>query len=225
MRQQGPARPLSCGGHTYCQLTAETARREQRVPLGSRERWWRAAPAASSQRGPPRASGSGHGLPPAPNAITVLSDGPAWACPSSSGAGGIHGLPRRAFASVRLRPARRLASRQQPQPPRAALRRPLRGQEDARGRNAPAPKTCANRRRRGRTAHVRPLPAVREGRRAPPAAVMARRVVTGLLLLEAAGLLGALLLYRAMDRSQGAVGRPGVTHTPRRGRGRLPVPP
>ncbi|XP_074899179.1 protein CEBPZOS [Buteo buteo] len=31
---------------------------------------------------------------------------------------------------------------------------------------------------------------------------MARRVVKGLLLLEAAGLLGALLLYRAMDRSQ-----------------------
>lgn len=40
---------------------------------------------------------------------------------------------------------------------------------------------------------------------------MARRVVRGLLLLEAAGLLGALLLYRAMDRSQGAArrGRPG----------------
>lgn len=36
---------------------------------------------------------------------------------------------------------------------------------------------------------------------------MARRVVKGLLLLEAAGVLGALLLYRAMDRSQGAAGR------------------
>ncbi|XP_076219821.1 protein CEBPZOS [Aptenodytes patagonicus] len=163
---------------------------------------WRAAPAASSQRGPPRASGSGQGLPPAPNAITALSNGPAWTCPSSSGAGGIHGLSRRAFASVCLRPARRLASRQEPQPPRAALRRPLRVRDDARGRNAPARKKCANRRRRGRTAHVQPLPAVREGRPAPAAAVMARRVVTGLLLLEAAGLLGALLLYRAMDRSQ-----------------------
>ncbi|XP_064014780.1 protein CEBPZOS [Pogoniulus pusillus] len=29
-----------------------------------------------------------------------------------------------------------------------------------------------------------------------------RRVLKGLLLLETAGLLGALLLYRAMDRSQ-----------------------
>ncbi|XP_068041442.1 protein CEBPZOS [Anomalospiza imberbis] len=38
------------------------------------------------------------------------------------------------------------------------------------------------------------------GRRRAPA--MARRVLRGLLLLEAAGLLGALLLYRAMDRSQ-----------------------
>ncbi|RLV98661.1 hypothetical protein DV515_00010536 [Chloebia gouldiae] len=32
---------------------------------------------------------------------------------------------------------------------------------------------------------------------------MARRALRGLLLLEAAGLLGALLLYRAMERSQG----------------------
>lgn len=46
---------------------------------------------------------------------------------------------------------------------------------------------------------------------------MARRVLRGLLLLEAAGLLGALLLYRAMDRSQGAAGRAGAA--PRRGRG------
>ncbi|XP_075604970.1 protein CEBPZOS [Balearica regulorum gibbericeps] len=62
-------------------------------------------------------------------------------------------------------------------------------------------KRCADRKRRERTAHVQPLPAVTEGRCAS-AAAMARRVVTGLLLLEAAGLLGALLLYRAMDRSQ-----------------------
>uniref|UniRef100_A0A8D2M8X3 Uncharacterized protein n=1 Tax=Zonotrichia albicollis TaxID=44394 RepID=A0A8D2M8X3_ZONAL len=53
------------------------------------------------------------------------------------------------------------------------------------------------------------------GRRRAPA--MARRVLRGLLLLEAAGLLGALLLYRAMDRSQGAAGRAGAA--PRRGRG------
>lgn len=46
---------------------------------------------------------------------------------------------------------------------------------------------------------------------------MARRVVRGLLLLEAAGLLGALLLYRAMDRSQGAAGLPGAA--PRGGPG------
>lgn len=46
---------------------------------------------------------------------------------------------------------------------------------------------------------------------------MALRVVKGLLLLETAGLLGAILLYRAMDRSQGAARRPGIT--PRRGRG------
>uniref|UniRef100_A0A8C5IDB6 Uncharacterized protein n=1 Tax=Junco hyemalis TaxID=40217 RepID=A0A8C5IDB6_JUNHY len=42
--------------------------------------------------------------------------------------------------------------------------------------------------------------------RKAPAPAMARRVLRGLLLLEAAGLLGALLLYRAMDRSQGAAG-------------------
>uniref|UniRef100_A0A8B9PKE9 Uncharacterized protein n=1 Tax=Apteryx owenii TaxID=8824 RepID=A0A8B9PKE9_APTOW len=33
-------------------------------------------------------------------------------------------------------------------------------------------------------------------------AAMARRAVAGLLLLEAAGLVGAMLLYRRMDRSQ-----------------------
>lgn len=75
-------------------------------------------------------------------------------------------------------------------------------------RRPPVPKSCAKGGRRGRTAHVQPLPAVPDGRCAP--AAMARRVVKGLLLLEAAGLLGALLLYRAMDRSQGAAGgRPG----------------
>ena len=116
MGQQGLARPLSCGGHICCQLTAETARREQWVPLGSRERWWRVGPAASSQRGPPRASGSSQGLPPAPNAITVLSNGPTSACPGSSRAGG-----RRASASVCLRPGRRLAPRQEPQPPTSPL--------------------------------------------------------------------------------------------------------
>ncbi|XP_072712662.1 protein CEBPZOS [Ciconia boyciana] len=68
-------------------------------------------------------------------------------------------------------------------------------------RGPPVRKRCANRRRSECTAHVQALPAVTEGRRAP-AAAMARRVVKGLLLLEAAGLLGALLLYRAMDRSQ-----------------------
>lgn len=87
--------------------------------------------------------------------------------------------------------------------------------EALRTRGPPAQKRCANGGRCGRSAHAQPLPAVTEGRRAP-VAVMARRVVKGLLLLEAAGLLGALLLYRAMDRSQGA-GRPGVT--PRRGKG------
>ncbi|XP_049687005.1 protein CEBPZOS isoform X2 [Accipiter gentilis] len=73
--------------------------------------------------------------------------------------------------------------------------------EALRTRGPPAQKRCANGGRCGRSAHAQPLPAVTEGRRAP-VAVMARRVVKGLLLLEAAGLLGALLLYRAMDRSQ-----------------------
>lgn len=41
------------------------------------------------------------------------------------------------------------------------------------------------------------------------AAAMRRRLVAGLVALEVAGLGGALLLYRAMDRSQGAAGRPG----------------
>ncbi|XP_074753008.1 protein CEBPZOS isoform X2 [Athene noctua] len=49
-------------------------------------------------------------------------------------------------------------------------------------------------------AQAEPLLPAPGGRRAP--AAMARRVVKGLLLLEAAGLLGALLLYRAMDRSR-----------------------
>lgn len=81
MGLQGLARPLSRGGHTGCQLTAETARRGEWVPPGSRERRWRVGPAAGSHRGPPRASRSSQGRPPAPNAIAVLSDGPAWACP------------------------------------------------------------------------------------------------------------------------------------------------
>uniref|UniRef100_A0A8C3KAR7 Uncharacterized protein n=1 Tax=Calidris pygmaea TaxID=425635 RepID=A0A8C3KAR7_9CHAR len=52
--------------------------------------------------------------------------------------------------------------------------------------------------------------------RRAPAAAMARRVVKGLLLLEAAGLLGALLLYRAMDSSQGAAGLGRGEAPPRR---------
>jgi len=88
--------------------------------------------------------------------------------------------------------------------------RPLRNREDAqtarRMRSPPARGKGAQRAGGAGTAHVQPLP-VTGGRRAP---AMARRVVAGLLLLEAAGLLGALLLYRAMDSSQGAAGRPPV---------------
>ncbi|XP_054050753.1 protein CEBPZOS [Rissa tridactyla] len=122
------------------------------------------------------------------------------------------GLPaqtRRASASSlppSTDPDRSLAPRRDPTTPRSVLGRPLRARADASGRSAHAlPTPCGDGAqtgwRRGGAAHARPLPAVTEGRRAP-AAAMARRVVRGLLLLEAAGLLGALLLYRAMDRSQ-----------------------
>ncbi|XP_068795459.1 protein CEBPZOS isoform X2 [Struthio camelus] len=56
---------------------------------------------------------------------------------------------------------------------------------------------------RGRTARGQPLAAVTAALSdCGGGAAMARRAVAGLLLLEAAGLVGAMLLYRRMDRSQ-----------------------
>ncbi|KAM6082370.1 protein CEBPZOS [Chlamydotis macqueenii] len=126
---------------------------------------------------------------------------PPRACPGRGRTEVSRGLPRRVSASVCLRPGHRLAPRQEPQPPKPELAPPSRLQAAARMECACAARLCGNcaRSAGGRTAHVQRLRAAAEGRRAP---AMARRVAKALLLLEAAGLLGALLLYRAMDRSQ-----------------------
>ncbi|XP_055581971.1 protein CEBPZOS [Falco cherrug] len=193
--QPAPARPPSCAGHTPRQPTAAAARRGQRAPghqgnaVASRAR-------ASSPRGPPRASGGGRGPPPAPCAITVLRGGPARACPGRSGA---------EARLLRLLSATTHSPGPSACPPGStAARTAGAGSAITRPREGAAARGAAGsgaRQRRGR-AHGACAAAAGGAGGVQAAAAMARRLLRGLLLLEAAGLLGALLLYRAMERSQ-----------------------
>lgn len=147
--QRGLPRPLSCGGHTFSQLKQRGEGSGPRRAAGEGG-GWRVGSAASSPRGPPGASGCGQGLPPAPGAIPVPSNGPAWAPaqPAETRLRLLSATLHSSGPSV----CDRAAPRRGPQPPTPALSPPLRDRADARGKNAHAPPACAEKLRKGRAA-------------------------------------------------------------------------